>query len=29
MCRKKEVVESEDPNTSLMDVNTAIVTAMH
>jgi len=27
MCRKKEVIESEDPNTSLMDVNTTAVTA--
>lgn len=27
MCRKKEVIESEDPSTSLMDINTAAVTA--
>jgi len=27
MCRKKEVIESEDPRTSLMDINTAAVTA--
>jgi len=27
MCRKKEVIEFEDPNMSLMDVNTAAVTA--
>lgn len=28
MCGKKEVVESENQNTTLMDVNTAAVTAM-
>lgn len=28
MCHKQEVIESENPNSSLMDVNTATVTAI-
>ena len=28
MCQKHEVIESENPNSSLMDVNTATVTAI-